>query len=856
MVLLYLTVAYLSGIALGQLAWRAGLIDCAFPAWFWLLPLSLLPLTPLLNRLSPAVHGQTPAQPTLRWPLDAGFVAPAQPPRLGLWIALLLAMLAGGLRYASHPVSPCWTPADLAYYNAPATDGFAADVPTVTVTGYVNGYPLIQGRRQQFQLHVDSLEMNGTSRPVAGEARLSTGTTHHYRYGQPLRVTGRLEDPPTFEDFNYQEYLSRKGIHSLINRPRIEPMAAPNQGKRLFQLLYSLRQRGERLLDHLLPEPYAALANGMLLGIEAGIPDDLYEQFNLTGTSHVIVISGSNVAIIAAVLMAAGVRLFGRRRALGPTLAGIGLYALLVGGDAAVMRAALMGGLFVIATTIDRQSTALVSLAVACWVMTLANPLTLWDVGFQLSSAATAGLILFTPGLTAGLEQIWPGLQGGHLTGSAPFGAGTALLWGVLQDGLLVTVAANLTTLPLVVHYFGRLSVVSLLTNLLIAPVQPFIMLWGGAGLLVGMLGLQPIAQMLLWVPYLSLVWTVAMVKWSAALPGASLAVAGYGSGALLVTYLLLATVRWRSWLSAQFARLGHVHIGERFWRRLVGNGTLAGLAVVCFLVWRIVLSQPDGRLHVYFLDIGQGDGIFVQTPGGRQVLIDGGSDPSRLFTELGDVMPFWDHSIDLLVLTHPDNDHMGAQVALPTRYDVGAALDTAASQANPDEERWRAALDAAHVPIHLQHRGGWVDLGDGAALWVLWPPPEGYKGDDADNQNSLVTKLVYGELDVLLTGDLGLPGEEILMRTNGPVVADVLKVGHHGSHSGTGPGFVRAVDPAVAVIQVGENRYGHPHQEVLDTLAGRLLLRNDEQGRVHIWSDGQHMWIEAERQFALDSLE
>jgi competence protein ComEC len=165
---------------------------------------------------------------------------------------------------------------------------------------------------------------------------------------------------------------------------------------------------------------------------------------------------------------------------LWPTLIGIALYALLVGGDAAVIRAALMGSLVAIATSIGRQSTALVSLAVACWVMTLLNPLSLWDVGFQLSAAATAGLILFSPKMTAAFDRIWPGFgQSGHLTGNGgALEAGGSLVRRLLQDGLLMTLPANFTTLPLVVYYFERLSIISPL----IAPAQPFIMLWGEAG--------------------------------------------------------------------------------------------------------------------------------------------------------------------------------------------------------------------------------------------------------------------------------------------------------------------------------------------------------------------------------------
>ncbi|MEZ4660763.1 MAG: hypothetical protein R2911_24695 [Caldilineaceae bacterium] len=148
-----------------------------------------------------------------------------------------------------------------------------------------------------------------------------------------------------------------------------------------------------------------------------------------------------------------------------------------------------------------------------------------------------------------------------------------------------------------------------------------------------------------------------------------------------------------------------------------------------------------------------------------------------------------------------------------------------------------------------MQHTGGWLDLGDGVTLWVLWPPPNGFVTDDIDNENSLVLKLVYGNFSVLLTGDAGLPSEAGMMMQGLPLAATVLKVGHHGSTTSTGRDFLQAVDPTVAVIQVGaDNRYGHPTAEVLQTLDGRMILRNDQQGRIHVWSDGSQMWLDVER--------
>ncbi len=850
MTILYLSLAYLIGIGAGRFLWDAGYIGCGFPTWVWIAPLILLP-APFLWEKYAARRDSLP----LVWPESAGFTPPRPEWRTTLWIALLLALSAGALRFAGHPLEACATPSDLAYYNSPDTEIDSG--PAVTLIGYVVNYPTVKNGRQQVQIQAESIRVDGVEFQVSGQARMAMGPLPIYTYGQSLRVRGNLTEPPVFDSFDYRAYLARKGIRSQIMRPRVDLLNVPSRGSPIFRGLYALRARGESVINRLLPEPYAALANGMLLGIEAGIPDDLYEQFNLTGTSHVIVISGSNVAIIAGVLMALFVRLLGERRALWPTLAGIGLYALLVGGDPAVVRAALMGSLFVVATVLQRQSTALLSLGAACWAMTLLNPLTLWDVGFELSSAATAGLILFSPGMTDTLGRIWPRVAwGGHLTGGL-VERGSSLLRGLLQDGLLITLAANLTTLPLVVYYFGRLSLVSLLTNLLIAPVQPFIMFWGGAGLVAGLTVGDLVAQPLLWVLYLCLGWTVTMVRWSAALPGASVDILGYGMSGLMLTYGLLFGWHWRKLIGETVTKMATNMVK---WRPQFGfptlwkwSGTvgLPALVVGALLIWQVVLSRPDGYLHLYFLDIGQGDGILLQTPGGRQVLIDGGSDPQRLFAQLGAAMPFWDRSLDLVVATHPDWDHMGGQIGLPNRFEIGQALVSDNLYDHEDFGEWRAEMQSAGVEIARQSQGGWIDLGDGVALWVLWPRPEeamtGVEDDDK-NERSLVLRLVYGDMSVLLTGDAGLPTEEAMGKDGQTLAAHILKVGHHGSRNSSGVDFVEDVGAEVAVIQVGENRYGHPDEAVIGTLAGGLILRNDLHGRIHVRSDGTKMWIETER--------
>ncbi len=246
---------------------------------------------------------------------------------------------------------------------------------------------------------------------MRGQVRFNLGPQVHYAYGDIVQVTGRLVEPPIFPDFSYRDYLARHGIHSQLHGVQVTDLQSAVGGMAWKRALYAVRLRGLQVIEQGLPEPYAALAAGILLGIDDGIPDDLYARFNATGTSHVLVISGANVALIAALLLAVTRRLAGKWAALW-ALSGIVLYALLVGGEAAVLRAAVMGGLVVVAVGVGRRSTALISLAAACGVMLMANPLTLFDVGFQLSAMATLGLILFSTPILETLSRRWPQLRG------------------------------------------------------------------------------------------------------------------------------------------------------------------------------------------------------------------------------------------------------------------------------------------------------------------------------------------------------------------------------------------------------------------------------------------------------------
>jgi competence protein ComEC len=288
----------------------------------------------------------------------------------------------------------------------------------------------------------------------------------------------------------------------------------------------------------------------------------------------------------------------------------------------------------------------------------------------------------------------------------------------------------------------------------------------------------------------------------------------------------------------------------ERAW--LLG---LAGLLLGVVLVWAAAFQQPDRRLHLYVLDVGQGDALLLVSPQGHTVLVDGGPDPARLATQLGRHLPFWQRSLDLLVLTHPHEDHLAGLVDALARYDVGQVIQTPYTVTTETAQAWDRALAARQVPVVPAVRGTTVEVEPGLALRVLAPERTLLRGTHSDiNNASTVLRLTYRQLNMLLAGDIETEaGERLLAGANAelPLTAAVLKVPHHGSATGLSRPLLAAIRPQVALISVGaDNPYNHPAPDPLAELAEIAVpvYRTDRQGTIDVSSDGTRLWVATER--------
>lgn len=291
-----------------------------------------------------------------------------------------------------------------------------------------------------------------------------------------------------------------------------------------------------------------------------------------------------------------------------------------------------------------------------------------------------------------------------------------------------------------------------------------------------------------------------------------------------------------------------------KFSRHSLLKWLIPPLLLAAILVWAAVLTTPDDNLHVSFLDVGQGDAILIQTPSHQNILIDGGPSPQTIDLELGEKLPFWDRTIDLMISTQPQADHITGLVEVLQRYKVKQVLEPGVPYNSCVYQEWLKLIEEKEIKHDVAKAEQEVDLGSGIKIEVLNPPDEFFKGTSADvDNNGVVLRLSWGEVSFLFTADIRWEGEFELIKQRANLRSTVLKVAHHGSKTSTTPQFLSVVDPQIAVISVGANNtFGHPNPEVVARLRERLgedsIYLTSENGTIEFITDGEKLWVKAER--------
>jgi competence protein ComEC len=646
----------------------------------------------------------------------AGLLSRAEPG----WIAFLfgfaglgLAWLAGpGIgRVAALTLAAALLGASRVVAGAAAPpDHLAGLGEPVTLVGYVGDAPTPQGERFSFMLDVRAIETPDGVRELADSPPrvLVRGVGEMVEYGDVVAVRGRLAEPRSRPGYPLAELLARRGIAHVVDFPgvRVREPARPS----LIGALYRARAGLEATLRAALPEPHASLVAGIVLGTRAGAPPELRSALAATGASHIVAVSGFNVAVMAALVQVLALRLFGRPWALLPMLAAVWGYVVLVGAPPSAIRAALMASLAYVAQGVGRLPDPITTLALTAAAMLGWEPRLLLDLGFQLSVAATAGLVLF----------------------AAPIAERLLALPRPVRDALGVALAAQAATLPIILATFQTLSLVAPLVNVLIAPFVPLVMFFGGLLAVVG--SVSGLGELLAWLTWALVGCVLGVIGWAADVPNAVVYTGRLPVWAAIAWYALL--LLWAAERSADVRAI----VG----RRPALRAALIG-ATVALLPATAVLATPAGeRATVTFLDAG-GPSAFVRAPGGRTALLGGGTSPVPLAASVGQRLGFWERRLDVALVRRRDDREIAALAETLRRYPAALVL---APPPGPEPEAESIATQLGIDPstTSTAEPGQRIDLGDDCWLEIVDVRPH-------EGQTVLDVRIVLGDVAVWLPG-------------------------------------------------------------------------------------------------------
>lgn len=586
----------------------------------------------------------------------------------------------------------------------------------VTLEGTVVEAPRCGPRSCVFILHADRLETVVEMVITDARVQVRTRSAPAELFGRRLRASGELSAPRPLLGYPSDEILARRGVYEVLNYPRLRTGQLPRAEE--GSPFDAWREQATRVLSDRLPGRAAELVAGLLLGQATPPSPELAAALRATGTSHIVAVSGFNVALVGGAFLVFG------RRVMGPTLAGllgvgaVVLYTLLVGAPASAIRAALMFGITVLAALVGRLPDALTSLVVAAAVMVGLDPTLLTDLGFQLSFVATAGLVLYGQWRVPKLPP----------------------LLRAAVAGLAATVAAELATLPLVVHTFHQASLIAPLANLLIAPALPVLVAAGGAFLLLA--AVPFLSNALAWIIQLLSGYVLGVIETLAGWPLASFTTGGLPSWALIASYGCLLAPKTLAWLGRT-----RPPDQQRAWLRaglVVPIAGLIGVALLSSVRWPM-----GGALRAEFFDVG-GDGLsLLETAGGRRILV--GTAGSVLAAgALAERLPLLDRAIDLLVVTRGGaSSSLEGLSELVRRFPVGAVLQP--SMEWEGAEGWTGLLASRGIVVVPADTGTVVELGDEVRLVV----------EDAfvaNGSSALALRLESGAFDLLFAaGRLGV---------------------------------------------------------------------------------------------------
>ncbi len=623
-------------------------------------------------------------------------------------------------------------------------------------------------------------------------------------YGNKISVTGTYKKPTekrNYKGYDYMKYLKTKkicgslmvdGEVKLIKTKKINP---------IFTIINKLSLIFKQNLKKLLPEQEAELEQGILLGDTSDIESDIKDDFRECNLSHMLAVSGAHLSyLVLGINTVLSKKSFGIRRRKILSIMFILIFMVIVNMSPSVVRAGISTIIAIFATLIYRKQDTYTTISIALLLTLLNNPFAIFDVGLQLSYLATLSIIIFYSKFTQ--KQFNNKVK------------------KYLYESAMLTLSANILILPITIYEFNTIPINSIISNLLAGPLLGICIILGMFTVIISIVCF-PVSKLIAFPLQIILKILIKIIELISKIPFGNYTVKTPWFIVVFLTYAIIATLIYNK-------------------KRITKILTM--ITLIIFIVMQVcAFINIDGKLKIYFIDVGQGDSMLVKTVRGKNILIDGGGskDPDYDIGEKILVPYLLDRRIktlDYVIISHFDEDHATGVAQILGKIDVSSIILTRQLEENDIYRHILSIAKEKKIKLIYVKEGDVLKIG-GIKISIIHPENK-LMINNPMNNNSIVCKVEYNSFSMLLTGDIEMEAEELILRKNINLKADVLKVAHHGSKTSTTGEFLKAINPKVALIGVGKNNnFGHPSNEVIQRLKenGTRIYRTDENGEISI---------------------
>lgn len=692
------------------------------------------------------------------------------------------------------------------------------------IVGTVISNPIDKEYKNQYTLKVEKIDENKKYQNTNLQLNVKK-EKENLSYGDKIIVKGNFEEASTARNeggFNYKQYLKTKKIYGIVTVDKKDVKVVNKNNTNIIELLANkVRNSMKGKIEQNLSAATSGLLSGMLIGDKSNLPKEIQEDFRNSSLSHILAISGMHVSyVMLGITFLISKMKFSKKISKIITIVILLFFIILTGKTASVERACFMSVYAILASLLHKRANVLASISISILIILIINPYSILDIGLQLSYGGTLGIVLIYPILKKCKKSKKEKAK------ENKFQKLIQKIKEKILDIIRITVSANLVIFPIILYQYNTMSFTFIISNLLISSIIGIIIILGLISVFASYI-FMPLAKIMFFLTQILLNILAQTAHLCAKLPFSKVYFPTPKIYVILIYYLFLIYI-----ILAKRNIISVKKISKKIFI----------IFIIIVIISNLIVKVIPKEFTISFIDVGQGDSMLISTPKGKRILVDGGGTRDSENFDVGrqTLIPYLLNKgitkLDYIVISHFDSDHATGVAQILGKIDVSSIILTRQLEENDIYRHILSIAKEKKIKLIYVKEGDVLKIG-GIKISIIHPENK-LMINNPMNNNSIVCKVEYNSFSMLLTGDIEMEAEELILRKNINLKADVLKVAHHGSKTSTTGEFLKAINPKVALIGVGKNNnFGHPSNEVIQRLKenGTRIYRTDENGEISI---------------------